>query len=154
MNEDVKRAYSHSLYLLDEKSYSAKKMREKLSAKYSDDVAEAVIGRLTAEGYINDLKFAAHAAEYMREVKKFGAYRIKQELLAKGIDRETAAEVCKNLESDETEAIKARIRKGYSDKLGTPAGEGKVQAAMQRYGFKYSDVARAIRELKEELITI
>ncbi|MDR0904256.1 MAG: recombination regulator RecX [Ruminococcus sp.] len=153
MNEDYKRAYSYALYLLDEKSYSAAKMRDKLSAKYSGAVAESVVGRLTAEGYINDFKFASHAAEYMREVKKFGAYRIKQELLAKGIDRETVLDVCKTLDSDETEAIKARIRKNYSDKLGTPAGEQKIQAAMSRYGFKFSDVSRALRELKEELIT-
>jgi regulatory protein len=153
MNEDYKKAYSYSLYLLDEKSYSSMRLRDKLSAKYSEATAAAVVARLIAEGYINDFKFASHAAEYMREVKKFGAYRIKQELLAKGIDRETVLEVCKSLDSDELDAIKARIRKNYSDKVGSPVGEQKIQAAMARYGFKHSDVSKALRELKEELVT-
>jgi SOS response regulatory protein OraA/RecX len=149
MDNEVKRAYSHSLYLLDEKSYSAAKMREKLLNSYTPETAEIVLNRLITEGYINDAKFAAHAAEYMAEVKRFGAYRIKQELLSKGIDKETAKTAAARFEVADIEIIKERIHKKYESCLGTPAGERKIQTAMARYGFRFSDVVKAIREMKE-----
>jgi regulatory protein len=153
VNEEYKKAYSYALYLLDEKSYSAAKIKAKIAAKFSDQSAETVVSRLISEGYINDRKFASHAAEYMREVKKFGAYRIRQELYAKGIDRDIAKEVCAALQ-DDIDSIKSRIKKNYSSLIGSPAGEQKIQTAMSRYGFKFSDISKAIKELKDELITL
>jgi SOS response regulatory protein OraA/RecX len=151
MHEEVKRAYSHSLYLLDEKSFSVAKMREKLSGKYAPETVETVINRLISDGFLNDKKYAAHAAEYMAEVKKFGAYRIRQELLSKGIDKETAAEAVTPFEIADTDVIKERIRKKYAACIGSPAGERKIQAAMARYGFKFSDVMKALKSLKEDV---
>jgi SOS response regulatory protein OraA/RecX len=126
-------------------------MTEKLSEKYSPETAEIVVSRLIDEGYLNDRKYAVHTAEYMAEVKKFGAYRIKQELIAKGIDRELAGEVTAGLVTSDVETIKERIRKKYINNLDTPAGERKIQAAMARYGFKVSDVIKAVKVLKTEI---
>jgi regulatory protein len=151
MTEEEKRAYSHSLYLLDERSYSVARMREKLAAKYAAACVETVVERLTDEGYLNDEKYARHTAEYMAEVKRFGLYRIKQELFAKGISKELAAAVCANIETYEVDAIKERIRKKYISNIGTPAGERKIQAAMARYGFRLSDIIKAVKELKDGL---
>jgi SOS response regulatory protein OraA/RecX len=150
MTEEEKRAYSHSLYLLDERSYSVARMREKLAAKYAPATVEMVLGRLTDEGYLNDEKYARHTAEYMAEVKRFGLYRIKQELVAKGISKELAAACLESLQTYEVDAIKERIRKKYISNIGTPAGERKIQAAMARYGFKLSDIIKALGELREE----
>jgi SOS response regulatory protein OraA/RecX len=150
MTEEEKRAYSHSLYLLDERSYTVAKMREKLVDKYTPETAENILTRLVSEGLLNDKKYAAHTAEYMSEVKLFGAYRIRQELIAKGISKELAAQAVSALETTETESIKARIRKKYITSLGTPAGERKIQTAMARYGFRLSDIIKAVKELKTE----
>jgi SOS response regulatory protein OraA/RecX len=124
-------------------------MREKLQTKYEKETAEAVVSRLVTEGYLNDRKFASHAAEYLHEVKKFGLYRIKQELMAKGIGKDVANEVCESFDFDEQDSIKSRILKKYKPYIGTPAGERKIQAALARYGFKYSDIAKVIREVRE-----
>jgi regulatory protein len=154
MDNEVKRAYSHSLYLLDEKSYSAAKMLEKLTKTYNAEIAETIVARLIEDGYINDAKFASHAAEYMAEVKKFGSYRIKQELIAKGISKEIANEAAARFEIADIEIIKERIRKKYSDCIGSPAGEKKIQIAMARYGFRFSDVIKAVKEMREEEVTV
>jgi SOS response regulatory protein OraA/RecX len=129
-------------------------MREKLTKTYNEETAELIVSRLIDEGYINDAKFAAHAAEYMAEVKQFGAYRIKQELLSKGIDKETASDAAARFETADIEIIKSRIHKSYRICVGTPAGERKIQTAMARYGFRFSDVMKAIKEIREEELVI
>jgi regulatory protein len=154
MHEEVKKAYSYALQLLEIKSYSVAKIRDKMLAKFAADATEEVIARLIEEGYLNDRKFARHAAEYMAEVKKFGAYRIKKELFVKGIAKDLIEEVCADIETDDVDNIKIRIRKKYSANLETTAGEQKIITAMTRYGFKYTDIIKAIRQLKEELITL
>jgi regulatory protein len=148
MHEEIKKAYSYATNLLEIKSYSESKLRDKLSARFSAEASGEVVARLTAEGYLNDRRFARRAAEYMAEVKKFGAYRIKKELFVKGISRDLIEEVMADIETDDTENIKIRIQKKYSACLETPAGEQKIITAMTRYGFKYGDIVKAIKEMK------
>jgi regulatory protein len=155
MLEEVKKAYAYALYLLEIKSYSVAKIHDKLAAKFALDATEEVINRLLAEGYLNDRKFARHAAEYMAEVKKFGLYRIKKELFVKGISKDLIEEVCADIETDDVDNIIIRIRKKYLSCINTPQGEQKIITAMTRYGFKYSDIIKAIRQLKDDaLLTV
>ncbi|MDR0943044.1 MAG: recombination regulator RecX [Ruminococcus sp.] len=154
MHEEIKKAYTYATNLLEIKSYSVAKLRDKILSRYSSDAADEVINRLITEGYLNDRKFARHAAEYMAEVKKFGAYRIKKELFVKGIAKDLIEEVMADIETDDVDNIIARIKKKYSGNLETPAGEQKIITAMTRYGFKYSDIIKAIKRMKEELITL
>jgi regulatory protein len=154
MHEEIKKAYTYATNLLEIKSYSVAKLRDKILSRYSSDAADEVITRLLEEGYLNDKKFARHAAEYMAEVKRFGAYRIKKELFVKGIAKDLIEEVMVDIETDDVDNIKVRIKKKYSGNLETIQGEQKIITAMTRYGFKYGDIIKAIREMKEEIVTI
>ena len=81
---------------------------------YAPAEVEAAIERLTAIGELDDERFARRYAEDKRELRGWGADRIREALAAKGLDRATIAGALGAVTADEelTRAIELLERRG------------------------------------------
>jgi regulatory protein len=81
---------------------------------YAPAEVEAAVERLTAIGELDDERFARRYAEDKRELRGWGADRIREALAAKGLDRATIDVALGAVTADEelTRAIELLVRRG------------------------------------------
>jgi regulatory protein len=106
-----------------ERAVGALGQRERTSAElvgwlsergYAPPEIEAAVERLTAIGELDDERFARRYAEDKRELRGWGADRIREALAAKGLDRATIEVAVGAVTADEelTRAIELLERRG------------------------------------------
>jgi len=98
-------AYDKALRLLSIRAHSEKELRMKLKQKFSDDAVDSAAERLAENGLLDDAAFAAAYAEELYRRKSYSPERIKNELINRGIDRETAKNAANALDIDKKEGI-------------------------------------------------
>jgi regulatory protein len=147
--KEFETAKSRAMYLLTARAYTEKQIGEKLTKNYSPETVKLTLNWLIEREFIDDRKYAENRLRYLRESKKYGSLRIKNELKRKGVPDDIIADVmADDKERDYVAAIVERISKKHLDKLGTREGEAKIFASMARYGFLYGDVKKAISQIK------
>lgn len=117
MNEPLK----YALKILGIKDYFEAEIREKLSARFGEEEAAEVIGKLRGYGYINDERAASNYIS--RKLRSgYGPYYIKDKLFQRGMETD-AEEIQKIAEKDgiDMEATLLRLSERYKDKNGDPA---------------------------------
>ena len=78
--------FDAAIKLLSKRDYSVKEMAGKLKEKsYEGHTIAETIDRLEGKGWLDDEKFALNKTRYRAEISKWGAQRIRQELMQKGI---------------------------------------------------------------------
>ena len=143
MSEDKYRAaLDMAAKQLSYRALSAKMLRDKLLAKGHDEEAtDYALAWLTERSMLNDELFAESVVRsYTR--KGYGAARIRQELTRRGIDRDTAAAM-QTFSPDEAQMLallEKRLRGDVSDRKEVE----KAVAALQRRGFAWNDIKRAL----------
>ena len=90
---DARRAREKALYLLERRSHSKRELVEKVArTAASREAAQAAADRLEELGLLDDAAYAQGLARELFERKGFGARRVRQELLRRGVSRELAEE--------------------------------------------------------------
>lgn len=106
----------YALYLLNIKMRTAFEIDKKLEQKQVEEtLRRSIVEKLKSEGFLNDEYYAELYIE--SNTSKYGAYRIKQALRAKGISDEVIEEVFERL-SDNVDPIE-EAKKILSKKLRT-----------------------------------
>ena len=145
-----RRAYRRACYLLDDRDYSYCMMYQKLMHTYQDkQLCVSVMEQLVQCGAINDKRYAQKLAEYLVERKHYGIYRIRQELLRKGIDKELTETCVRNLEEQSLEYLPDVLAKKYGSQLTDPEDfktREKVIAGMTRLGYDYFSIKKAVED--------
>lgn len=150
---NFRRAFQYALHLLDYRDYSFREMFGKLEKTYKNEkLCFEVMKKLVKIGVINDARYAEKLARRLVEAKHYGFYRAKREMLAKGLDSDTAEEALAAYEDSAEENLTLLIEKKYArlltDKDDRKSIE-KVKSALVRYGYSFDDVNRAVREYFE-----
>lgn len=104
------------------------------------EIADRVLERLIAKGYLDDEKFTRFWVENRHARKGASLRRIKLELSQKGVDREVIDRIVESSprnDEDELAKIVAKKRNRYPD-------QQKFMQYLVRQGFSYDDVRRAI----------
>ena len=144
MSEDKYRAaLDRAAKQLSYRALSAKMLRDKLLAKgHDEEAADYALAWLTERSMLNDELFAESVVRgYTR--KGYGAARIRQELTRRGIDRDTAEAAMQTFSPDEAQMLallEKRLRGDISDRKEIE----KAVAALQRRGFAWNDIKRAL----------
>lgn len=150
---DYRRGKERALYLLGYRDHCRKDLVSKLSKNIDKDLAEEIADKMEELGFLDDRKYAEKLARHLVLVKKRGERRALQEMVLKGIDRETAVAAISLVEPDEN-LLQQLIERKYLRYLGDEKGRNKVIAALMRLGHDYGDVIQAVDEaeasLKEE----
>ena len=106
---DVEGCYVAALRILNHRFNSEGELRRKLAMKeFAPDVVGATIERLRGEKWLDDERFAASYVR-TRVRKGFGRLRIKRELAAAGVERETIARALDESVPDHDERAAALV---------------------------------------------
>jgi regulatory protein len=146
------RAYILALAYLGARQRTEKEIVRYLARKELDEQsAQKAIERLRKEGLVNDPVYAEmYAAQRMRTQLK-GRRLLQQELLQRGIKRDTAKEAASKLNAEsETEiAIRAALKKWPYVKGEIRERKQKLAAFLLRRGFPSSSVREAVKAAVE-----
>jgi SOS response regulatory protein OraA/RecX len=143
-------AWAAGVHLLARRELSVAQVRAGLARKgYSAGAIDSAVNRLLGSGALDDARAArANAATRLR-VKRQGRDRVRRELAAIGIDRETAERAVAETfgAADEpallADALERRLRRGQSP--ADPAVRRRVIAALVRQGFSLDAVLGALK---------
>ena len=146
---DARRALDKAMDLLALRDHAAGELYAKLCRRFDPHTAAAAVARVGELGLLNHAGFARRrAAELLR--KRKSRREILQDLAAKGIDRETAADALAALmpadgeEDPDLASARALVERQYARKLA----EGKTQqvmAALARRGFSHAVIRAAVK---------
>ena len=158
--EELKEATEYSYLLLSYRTRSENEMIERLKRKkFSQGTITAVINAFKNSNLINDKDFAKNIAEDKIKSKMIGSERIREDMVRKGIDRQTAEDAVKNaLENDSGEildedekAYRALIkRRKQISETDFRTLHRKLFDYLSRRGFNYDTIEKALQRLKRD----
>lgn len=133
---------------------SPKRLLQKLTEKGMErSVAREAIRELCRLGYMNPSADALREAERC-VAKEWGKKRIVSDLYAKGYSESEVRDALFGLEDAEVDfsALCAeRIRKQVGVVPSEPVERQKLVASLERYGFSYSEIREAFRQVEESV---
>ena len=144
-------AFIAGLRLLSYRDHSEKEMVQKLVQKgHRKSYAVNAVEKLKEYRYIDDERVAEIYAKDLFERKGMSINGIVSELCRKGISREIACNAAEKLDNDPILRIIDLIDKKYHRYLNDKKGVKKTVAALQRLGYRWSDINSALRQYQIE----
>lgn len=148
---DTRRALDKAMDYLSLRDHAAGELYQKLCRKFDGPSAAYAVARAQELGLLNDEAFARRrAAELLR--KRKSRREILNDLAAKGIDRDVAAEAVAALydtgpegEDPERAAVEALLQRQYAAKLAAGKRD-QVAAALARRGFSHAVIREMLAE--------
>lgn len=145
-----RRAFLCGADLLTYRAHGKKELERKLCRKFSKEAAAAAVDKLEELGLICDTDYAHMLAEELHTYKKYGAARIKQELMHRGIDRQIAEDAVEKLDKDDLIRIIVLLQTKYANYLQDEKGIRRTRNALARLGYSYTDIRAAFEQIGKE----
>lgn len=144
-----KRAKLRAMNLLKSREYTVKQLRDKLeTGGYPEKIIEEALAYVASYHYTDDLRYAISYISCHENTRS--RRRIEQDLLARGIDRETVEKAWTGWEEeggsqDEQEMIRKLLEKKHFDPEGADLKEKqRMYGFLMRKGFSGEQVRKAI----------
>lgn len=152
MGEDaLRKAKKRALYLIGEREMCRGELLKKLTKTYGADIAEQAAEHVCALGYVNDEEYAPKLAEYLIKRKKWGARRVRYEMISRGLDRELVENTLADIDEDELdEELITLIEKRYINKIADYDDRRRTIAALARRGYDFGAIKRCIGAVLED----
>lgn len=154
---ETRRAVDKAMDLLGVRDHAAGELYQKLCRKFDPHSAAAAVAKMQELGLLDDAAFARRrAAELLRKRKSRRA--ILDDLAARGIDRDTAAQAVEDLfasgekegeEDPELANACALVERQYASRLAQGKWQ-QVAAALARRGFSHSIIRQALEQYQQE----
>jgi len=146
-------AYADALRLLSRRELTVAECRSRLlDREHSASDVEEAIARLIEAGSLDDARFARMYARGAVDLKGRGRLRVQQELQARGVEKDAAAEAVGEIFGDKDE--RALVQRALQKKLrGRPQPKDERDFArlyqhLMRQGFTPAVVSAAIRKMR------
>lgn len=140
-------AFISGLRLLSYRDHSEKELVLKLVQKGHKKIyAEKAVEKLKEYRYVDDERVAEIYAKDLFERKGMSINGIVSELCRKGISREIAVNTAEKLDNEPILRIIDLLNTKYSRCLNDEKGIRKTVAALQRLGYRWSDINSALRQ--------
>jgi regulatory protein len=145
-----------ALYYLSRQAQTIKQIRDKLTRKeFESSEIEAVINRLKELGFLDDAKYAKDFIRISKLGKPKGKYRIRLELIKKGIDKELIEVALEEgFDEGEQEELIDAAAKVYLKKIRNLPREKvytRLMGYLLRRGFDYGKVSGKVKEILKDL---
>ena len=146
----VAAAKEKALACLTRSALSSGMLEEKLSRNFDRDLVADTVQRMIELGLINDLDYGHRLARDYFNLRGYSLRRIKQELIKRKIGKEYVAEIMAQFDNDsEYLAVIRLIEKKYQNKLMDKKDLEKTIMALQRRGFSFDSIRKALEQIKE-----
>jgi regulatory protein len=140
-----------ALKYLEYRAHSEKELSDKLrrAGARAEDI-ESALEFVQRYNFVNDADYARRLARDLKKLKKYGSYRIRQELKFKGISEEYISEAMAQFEEeDETDAllplVEKRLRGNFEQK-----NIDRVIRYFAYRGYRFEDIKRCVDIAKDE----
>lgn len=135
---------ARALRLLSSREHSRAELERKLLPHASDvDSLTQVLDALQTKGFISEARVAESVLH--RRAAKLGAARVKQELLAKGLDGVTVAAAMERLRATELERARAVWRKKFAQPPQDATERAKQMRFLASRGFEGDVIRRVVQ---------
>ena len=146
MSDELK---ARALRLLARREHTRVELVRKLApVAGSPATLEALLDRLEGRKQLSDERFAETRAH--RLSRKFGAARVRRELVAKGVERETAARFAADVEKTEFERARSILARKYRTPATTPKERARRARFLQFRGFSADVIRRSLASAATE----
>jgi regulatory protein len=153
--DDRKKAFGIALKALSRRDHSEAEIRRKLHQRdISSGAIDEVVDGLLDAGYLNDARFArAFAESAIRNGRGYG-FRIRFDLLRRGIAEDIIEESLGTLgaEYEESGMLRELMAKRYPDfdpRVADDRQKRRVTGYFQRRGFSLAAIVRVLRDRAE-----
>lgn len=146
---DKERCKKYALGLLAARMYTCSEIYERLIRRGAEkEDAEAVVFDLVSLGYLDDRKYAEFYILDRVNLYGKGMYRIKQELIKKGVAAYIIDEAIKNSDADVMNALVDYARLKFGEDTEYSYKEfSKIKAHLLRRGYSYGEVGECLEIL-------
>ncbi len=149
--DEAMRAKKYALDLLSESIYSKTQMEKQLDLEgFREETIEIIISELIVSGHIRDRQFAEKWVERRIKSNPRGRILLKQELVDKGVDQETAELVLSELKSEYEKKLALQIAikraKTYT-KLPEHVAKRRLHGYLARRGFESEVIMQVIAQI-------
>jgi regulatory protein len=140
MSEELKQARALAYRYLSHRDRSARETADHLKKKgFEEAVVQETLQFLKEANYLDDRRFAEHWARTRAENRQFGKYRLRQELIGKGLPQDLIDETLDTLfetikEIDLARAVVEKKMPSMQD-LDTDKRKRRLVGLLQRKGF-------------------
>ncbi|MBP5265308.1 MAG: regulatory protein RecX [Lachnospiraceae bacterium] len=142
----IPRAKRRAMHLLEKQDRTRKNLEDKLrESDYPQPAIDAAVAYVASYHYIDDERYARSYVHFHQEGKS--KRRIQQDLMQKGVDRDTLARVLEEeYETSEEDMIRDLLRKKHYDPESADAKErSKMYRFLAGRGFSSGDISRVLR---------
>lgn len=147
----IRRAFNKAVDLAAMREHSRFEIISKLVQRgYDREIASLAADKLSDYGYLDDERFAQLYARELKERKKYGKNRIKQELMRKGVDRDIISAVLDEMGDEPIEEISELIKKKYPRFREEEKIRNRALNALVRYGYRIQDIRKAMNLFDNE----
>ena len=153
--EEQQAARRKALLLLEHMDRTEKGLSDRLrQAGFCAEAVEDAVAYVSSFGYVDDGRYAENYIAYRIQSKS--RRKILQELLQKGVDKETAQtaweQVSEYTQPDEQKILKeAVLKKCQPGTVLDEKGMRRLQGFPLRRGFGYSDISHVLEELQIQM---
>ncbi len=146
---DIASAKKIAAKLISYKMYSCNEICRKLISKGCDkDMAEQTVAEFARAGILNDMEYAKAYIHDAMLIGLKGMFRIRQELLAKGVAASVIDKAEAEVEIDAEEQLREYVELRFGDKIFEDYSDiEKAKAHLMRRGYGISDINRCFKEL-------
>lgn len=152
IQEEQRQARKKAMKLLERMDRTEKGLMEKLVlAGFSQAAAADAVAYVKGFGYINDSRYALNYISF--RIHEKSRQRIFQELLQKGIDRETAESAWEEAfeleEPDERQLLRKTVEKRHAPGAVLDEREmRRLYGFLSRRGFRSGDISSVLEEME------
>lgn len=150
--DEAKRAWDDALVYLGAAPRSRREVERKLARRYPPEVASGVVERLANGGWLDDAEFAG---AYVRSHSEYGERRLLGELARKGVAREVAAGVVRELLGEVDAVAQAReaaqVRLRRMEGVDRDTAQRRLTGFLARRGYGFDAISRALAPLLADL---
>jgi len=149
MSEDFKQARALAYRYLSHRDRSARETADHLKKKgFEEAVVQETLQYLKEANYLDDRRFAEHWARTRAENRQYGKYRLRQELLGKGLPQDLIDETLDTLfetiqEIDLARAVVEKKLPSMQD-LPTDKRKNRLIGLLQRKGFSLDIIYKVL----------
>ena len=143
------RALTRAVGILSNRDHCAKELERKVARTNAPEYAHEAVERLKELGYLDDERYARNLSEELYQRRRMSPRRIEQELIAIGVDRDTASLCAQELEGDEKKIIIELLQTKFKGKFSDEKSKRRTYNALLRLGYSSSDIFGAMREVDD-----
>ena len=146
--DDMTRCLNYAKRFLSARMYTAKEIFDKLRRKgYSKEMSENAVSLLIEDGILNDGQYAEFYISDSLTIGYKGIYRVKQELLRKGVANRVIENAIQNCDIDTYEILKEFTDlKLKNTKITCRKDLEKFRTMLARRGYSLDEISGVLSE--------